>query len=158
MHLSKPQAQASGRLKDTKHTKSMFCDFLSDFRVLELIKSEASLKQTSYPKCKISILIFAWNVPLNLFACYSLQQVNVSVRGQVIFLVFHRPTAVEEYRAYANPLKLFMNQQGKPALPVVLNTSSGLLFSTLCRDVLAENVPCPCKADELCYKSTRAAT
>lgn len=48
----------------------MFCDFLLAFRVSELIKPEASLKQTSYPKVKYSTFIFAWNIPPNTFACY----------------------------------------------------------------------------------------
>lgn len=135
----------------------MFCDFLPAFKVLELIKSEASLKQTSYAKFKISIFIFAWNIPPNTFAHYYLQWANVSVRGQVILLVFHRPTAAEKYRVYVKPLKLFMHQQGKTAVPAVLSISSPLPISTLRHDMLTENVPCPCKADPLCYKSRRAA-
>lgn len=129
----------------------MFCDFQPAFRVLELIKSEASLKQTSYPKCKMSIFVFAWNISPNTFAHYYLQWSDVSVRGQVIFLVFHRPTAAEKYRVYGKPLKLFVHQQGKTAAPTVLNTSPALPISTLRHETLTKNVPCPCKADQLCY-------
>lgn len=136
----------------------MFCDFLPAFRVLELIKSEASLKQRSYPNCKISIFIFALNIPPNTFARYYLQWANASVSGQVTFLVFHSPTAVEKYRVYVKPLKLFTHQQGKTAVPAVLSTSSPLPISTLRHDTLTENVPCPCKADQLCCRSRRAAT
>lgn len=74
----------------------MFCDFLPPFKVLELLKSEASLKQTSYPKCTVSIFTFAWNIPPNTFACYYLQWTKMSVKEQVIFLVFHRPAAAEK--------------------------------------------------------------
>lgn len=136
----------------------MFCDFLPAFRVLELIKSEASLKQTSYPECKISIFIFAWNIPPNTFAHYYLQWASMPGRGQVIFLVFHRPTAVEKYGVYVKPRESFMHQQGKTVVPVLLNTSSPLPISTLHYEMLTENAPCPRKADQLCYKSRNAVT
>lgn len=47
----------------------MFCDFLLAFRVLQLIKPEASLKRSSQPKVKYSVFVFAWNSPPNTFAC-----------------------------------------------------------------------------------------
>lgn len=131
----------------------MFCDFLSAFRVLKLIKSEASLKQTPYPKCKISIFIFARNIPPSTSGHYYLQWAKASVRGQVIFLVFHRPVAEEKYRVYVKPFKSFMHCRAK--LLSLLSSTLHLLspFPPYTLTHLLKIVLCSCKADQLCYKS-----
>lgn len=85
---------AGVRLRQTKQQnipKSMFCDFLLAFRVLELIKPEASLKQSSYPTAKYPIFVFACNSPPNTLACYVCNELTCQSEDKLYSWCFTGP-------------------------------------------------------------------
>lgn len=135
----------------------MFCDFLLAFRVLELIKPEASLKQSSYPKAKYSIFVFACNSPPNTLACYVCNELTCQSEDKSYSWCFTGPEQQKNTKYMGSLLNCSCIKSAK-----LLSLQFFMLhllspfppYTT----TLPENVSCSCKAGQLCYKSRKAAT